>query len=135
MGDRYAIVQILKAMVNFIIIYFYSFVCMYFWDFEWKKKYLCFFLLNRFSIDSHNGQLFVACNNNRCLDREQQSVYHFTVEARDGGGKVSSAFVDITLLDQNDNVPIFMHSKYEFGITENSILISGSDNISVHVSF
>lgn len=59
-------------------------------------------------------------------------MYRFTVEARDGGGKVSSAPVDITLLDQNDNAPIFMHSKYEFGITENSKSISGSDNISVH---
>lgn len=62
-------------------------------------------------------------------------MYRFTVEARDGGGKVSSAPVDITLLDQNDNAPIFMHSKYEFGITENSKSISGSDNISVHASF
>lgn len=85
-----------------------------------------------FSINSQNGQIFVACNTTRCLDRERQSVYHFTVEARDGGGKVSSVPVNITLFDLNDNAPIFMHSKYEFGITENSKSISGSDNISVH---
>lgn len=99
------------------------------------KKMALFFFLNSFSITSQNGQIFVACNTTRCLDRERQSVYHFTVEARDGGGKVSSAPVNITLFDLNDNAPIFMHSKYEFGITENSNSISGSDNISVHASF
>jgi hypothetical protein len=86
----------------------------------------------RFTIDSVTGQLSVACNS-RCLDRERQSVYDMTVEARDGGGKVSSVPVKVTVVDVNDNAPLFVQPKYEFGIMENSSLLSGMDNFTVHV--
>ncbi|XP_061191818.1 cadherin-related family member 2-like [Saccostrea echinata] len=86
---------------------------------------------NRFSINSTTGEISVACNNS-CLDRERQIVYYMSVEARDGGGKVSSAPVKITLMDVNDNSPMFLQPKYEFWISENSSLISGMNNFTVH---
>ncbi|XP_062587635.1 cadherin-related family member 2-like, partial [Saccostrea cucullata] len=86
---------------------------------------------NLFSINSKTGVISVACNSS-CLDRERQRVYYMSVEARDGGGKVSSAPVKITLMDVNDNSPMFLQPKYEFGITENSSLLSGRNNFTVH---
>ncbi|XP_056019808.1 cadherin-23-like [Ostrea edulis] len=86
---------------------------------------------NVFSIDSITGQLSVACNCS-CLDRERQSVYHMTLEALDGGEKMSSVPVKVIVLDVNDNSPVFLQPKYEFGITENSSLLSGMDNFTIH---
>ena len=90
-----------------------------------------FFFSIRFWINQTTGLIYTKS----FLDREKQSVYYLTVEARDGGGKVSSASVKVDIIDVNDNRPIFMQPKYEFGITENSALMSGMDNISVHVSY
>nr|XP_022313033.1 protocadherin Fat 4-like [Crassostrea virginica] len=83
---------------------------------------------NAFWINQTTGLIYTKS----FLDREKQSVYYLTVEARDGGGKVSAASVKVDIIDVNDNRPIFMQPKYEFGITENSTLMSGMDNISVH---
>ena len=90
-----------------------------------------FFFSIRFWINQTTGLIYTKS----FLDREKQSVYYLTVEARDGGEKVSSASVKVDIIDVNDNRPIFMQPKYEFGITENSTLMSGMDNISVHVSY
>ncbi|XP_061191817.1 cadherin-23-like [Saccostrea echinata] len=96
-----------------------------------KIQYILSETDNSFSINSKTGVISVACNSS-CLDRERQRVYYMSVEARDGGGKVSSAPVKITLMDVNDNSPMFLQPKYEFGITENSSLISGINNFTVH---
>lgn len=92
---------------------------------------LIVFFSIRFWINQTTGLIYTKS----FLDREKQSVYHLTVEARDGGEKVSSASVKVDIIDVNDNRPIFMQPKYEFGITENSTLMSGMDSISVHVSY
>ncbi|XP_061191819.1 cadherin EGF LAG seven-pass G-type receptor 2-like [Saccostrea echinata] len=96
-----------------------------------KYSEITYHLQGSNSINSKTGEISVACNNS-CLDRERQIVYQMSVEARDGGGKVSSAPVKITLMDVNDNSPMFLQPKYEFGITENSSLISGMNNFTVH---
>lgn len=47
------------------------------------------------------------------LDREQQSTYQLLVVAQDGGSPPRSATgtAFITVLDENDNDPVFIHSQ------------------------
>ncbi|CAB1337697.1 unnamed protein product, partial [Coregonus sp. 'balchen'] len=70
-----------------------------------------------FRIDQNTGQLTVSVP----LDREQQDVHRLTVVARDNGVPPleSSATVTITVLDQNDNAPVFLTPHFIFFIPEN----------------
>lgn len=55
----------------------------------------------------------------RKLDYETISSYRLLIRATDGGGRYSDMTVDINILDQNDNEPIFNISKYSAKVTEN----------------
>ena len=61
-------------------------------------------LTDRFSIDPHSGMIVTR----RPLDREQQSVYHLTVMAKDQklGSMSGTASVTVFVIDKNDNDPV-----------------------------
>ena len=55
------------------------------------------------------------------FDREKQSVYTFTVKARDGGEPKleSTAQIHVTVTDSNDQKPVFQQQTYTFDVPEN----------------
>lgn len=63
---------------------------------------------DRFRTEAHSGGIYVA----KALDYEEQTSYSLTMEARDGGGKVSTVNVLIELEDVNDNAPVFEQKEY-----------------------
>ncbi|XP_026184204.1 protocadherin beta-15-like [Mastacembelus armatus] len=56
------------------------------------------------------------------LDREQQSAHQMVLTAVDGGApeKSGTAQIDITVLDANDNAPVFDQSFYRVRLAENA---------------
>ncbi|XP_060039165.1 protocadherin-11 X-linked isoform X2 [Erinaceus europaeus] len=72
---------------------------------------------SEFNLDHRTGILTVV----KKLDREKQEKYSFTVLAKDNGTMplVTNATVLVTVLDQNDNSPVFTHSEYNFYVPEN----------------
>ncbi|XP_030881994.1 protocadherin-11 X-linked [Leptonychotes weddellii] len=72
---------------------------------------------SEFNLDSHTGILTAV----KKLDREKREKYSFTVLAKDNGmpSLITNATVLVTILDQNDNSPIFTHSEYNFYVPEN----------------
>ncbi|CAG5135838.1 unnamed protein product, partial [Candidula unifasciata] len=63
----------------------------------------------KFAIDQTTGVLRVTDN----IDREQNEEFYLTVEAKDGGGLRTPAEVTVTVLDENDNKPVFRRNDYE----------------------
>lgn len=61
-----------------------------------------------FSTDIKNGGLKVA----KQLDYESQKSYSLTLEAKDGGGKITTVNIFIDVTDINDNNPIFEQVEY-----------------------
>ncbi|XP_067836845.1 protocadherin-16-like, partial [Heptranchias perlo] len=57
---------------------------------------------------------------NNPLDREKRSTYTLVIEAFDGGSprKTSQMTLDVSILDVNDNAPIFNQSRYHATISE-----------------
>ncbi|XP_078005007.1 protocadherin gamma-A4-like [Phascolarctos cinereus] len=57
----------------------------------------------------------------RGLDREEEPVHHLILTASDGGDPVRSGTVHIrvTVLDANDNAPVFTQSLYTVSVPEN----------------
>ncbi|GFN78043.1 protein dachsous-like [Plakobranchus ocellatus] len=55
----------------------------------------------------------------RKLDYERTTFYKLVIRATDGGGQYSEMTVNINVLDQNDNEPIFNVSKYSKRVAEN----------------
>ena len=68
-----------------------------------------------FVIDPDNGTIVTSGH----IDYEVQSSYVFRVAAFDGGGRTSFALVNVTVVDQNDNRPIFSPSLYNITLHEN----------------
>ena len=54
-------------------------------------------------MDENNGTIFVASK----LDFESKASYFIKLEAKDGGNKITEVRVDIHIIDDNDNPPIF----------------------------
>jgi hypothetical protein len=52
------------------------------------------------------------------LDYETQKSYSLTFEARDGGGRVSTANLFIEVEDVNDNSPVFEQREYSRTVRE-----------------
>ncbi|XP_075394763.1 protocadherin-11 X-linked isoform X1 [Tenrec ecaudatus] len=69
-----------------------------------------------FSLDRRTGMVTAM----KKLDREKQEKYSFTVFAKDNGipPLVVNTTVLVTVLDQNDNIPIFTHNEYNFYVPE-----------------
>ncbi|XP_060035807.1 protocadherin gamma-A4 isoform X14 [Erinaceus europaeus] len=57
----------------------------------------------------------------RTMDREEEAVHYLVLTAFDGGDPVHSgtAKIHVTLLDYNDNVPIFTQPEYRVSVQEN----------------
>ncbi|KAH8237858.1 hypothetical protein KR032_003993 [Drosophila birchii] len=57
------------------------------------------------------------------LDRESQGSYQLNISARDGGTPPRLGFlqVNVTILDVNDNPPIFDHSDYNVSLNETAL--------------
>ncbi|KAM9064767.1 protocadherin gamma-A10 isoform X8 [Sarcophilus harrisii] len=57
----------------------------------------------------------------RALDREEKPVHHLILTAADGGDPAHSGTVQVlvTVLDANDNAPVFTQSVYSVSIPEN----------------
>ncbi|XP_042318155.1 protocadherin gamma-B5-like [Sceloporus undulatus] len=70
----------------------------------------------KFNLDSRNGKITI----NETLDFEKTEKYVLTVEARDGGGLVAHANVEITLIDENDNTPEVILASLSGPIPEDS---------------
>lgn len=60
------------------------------------------------------------------LDRETQDYYSFTVEAFDGGipARTGTLTLNVQVLDENDNPPIFNQSEYHASLLEDAQLMS-----------
>ncbi|EDO46189.1 predicted protein, partial [Nematostella vectensis] len=71
---------------------------------------------NAFRIDSTTGRITVV----GVVDREALASYNLTISAKDSGVPpwVSTAFVAITVADENDNSPIFASNETSYGIDE-----------------
>ncbi|XP_057327404.1 cadherin-23 isoform X2 [Microplitis mediator] len=69
---------------------------------------------DKFRTDSKEGGIWVA----KPLDYETQKSYSLTMEARDGGGRVSTVNVLIELDDVNDNAPVFEQKEYSRTVRE-----------------
>uniref|UniRef100_A0A3Q2FUL3 Cadherin domain-containing protein n=1 Tax=Cyprinodon variegatus TaxID=28743 RepID=A0A3Q2FUL3_CYPVA len=56
------------------------------------------------------------------LDREKQSVHQLLLTALDGGSpvKTGTSSIIVTVLDNNDNVPVFKRTLYNISVPENS---------------
>ena len=57
------------------------------------------------------------------LDREERSNYQLNISARDGGTPTRYGYlqVNVTILDVNDNPPIFDHSDYNVSLNESVV--------------
>ncbi|XP_052751367.1 cadherin-23 [Galleria mellonella] len=56
------------------------------------------------------------------VDDEEQRLYSFDIVSSVGNLELSSARVNIKLLDMNDNAPIFEQSSYKFNVLENATI-------------
>ena len=81
-----------------------------------------------FEINSTTG--FIRTSES--LDREQQEIYNFIITATDLGDPAMSSTVQgtLTVLDENDNDPIFTMSVYEITVVESLPL--GPLNLDIH---
>jgi len=81
-------------------------------------KFLFLFCIDNFYINPQTG----VVESNHVLDRENISSYNLTVTANDGGQPplLSSVEVGITVLDMNDNKPMFEKVEYEARVEENA---------------
>ena len=52
------------------------------------------------------------------VDYEKQKSYSLSLEARDGGGRVSTVPLLVSLTDVNDNPPIWESSQYQRTVRE-----------------
>jgi hypothetical protein len=80
--------------------------------------------LNNVGYESNTVTFFVGANGNITvaapLDADVPNpIINFTVIARDSGGREASAIYSITILDENDNDPIFAQSTYQAIVSEN----------------
>jgi len=71
-----------------------------------------------FTIDPHSGLVSVAAS----IDYERSRAFFLTVQARDGGEPplTNRATVNITVLDVNDNAPVFGQMSYSAAVSESS---------------
>ncbi|XP_030069021.1 cadherin-related family member 2 [Microcaecilia unicolor] len=94
-------------------------------------------ILNVFTVNSSTGEISVR--NGDLLDRETGAVYYATLQALDGMGQPGTTFLEINILDINDNAPVILGS-YNVFVNENSgtvqlkILASDKDEFNTNNS-
>lgn len=52
------------------------------------------------------------------MDYEKQKSYSLTLEAKDGGGRITTVNILVHLADVNDNAPVFESSEYRRTVRE-----------------
>ncbi|KAM5214017.1 protocadherin gamma-A9 isoform 11-T11 [Hipposideros larvatus] len=77
-----------------------------------------------FSLDvqtGDDGTIFPELVLERALDREQEAVHHLVLIASDGGTprRSSTVHIQVTVLDTNDNAPVFAQPIYRVTVPEN----------------
>ncbi|KAI5099594.1 protocadherin Fat 4, partial [Silurus meridionalis] len=77
-----------------------------------------------FSLDKISGQITVKLVLDKELDREQQKNIDLILTAVDGGipQRSGTAVIHITVLDANDNIPVFTQSVYKVVLAENALI-------------
>ncbi|KAL3973010.1 imidazolonepropionase [Sarotherodon galilaeus] len=89
-----------------------------------------------FSLEIHKGEDSVSAELvlQKSLDREQDSVLKLTLTAVDGGNppKSGTSLIIISVMDTNDNHPVFSRSLYKIKIPEN--LPSGSTVLTLNAT-
>ncbi|XP_066128860.1 protocadherin gamma-A4 isoform X10 [Saccopteryx bilineata] len=78
-----------------------------------------------FSLDVQNGADGIKYPElvlERALDREEEAVHHLVLIAFDGGDLVHSGTtrIHVTLVDTNDNAPLFTQPEYHVSVRENA---------------
>ncbi|XP_035168266.1 cadherin-related family member 2 isoform X1 [Oxyura jamaicensis] len=63
-----------------------------------------------FTVNAKSGAVLVA--KGALLDRETRSIYYANIQAEDGDNMVSTALLEISVLDENDNAPIVTGSYF-----------------------
>ncbi|XP_065192145.1 uncharacterized protein LOC135823227 isoform X2 [Sycon ciliatum] len=71
---------------------------------------------SKFSVNTTTGAVFLIGS----LDRERYSRYVFTVRATDGGGKSADTLAIVTVLDYNDNSPVFPSADVNASVPEDA---------------
>ncbi|XP_047190588.1 protocadherin gamma-C5-like isoform X20 [Scophthalmus maximus] len=73
--------------------------------------------------DTKNGKAVPELVLERPLDREKNALHQLLLTALDGGNPVTSGTckITITVLDNNDNFPVFNENEYKVSLKENSI--------------
>ena len=72
--------------------------------------------LFRFNVNEVTGQIRLA----KKLDFERQSMLEMQYEARDLGGKIARVPFSVSVLNFNEQGPVFRQEKYEVSLTESS---------------
>lgn len=85
------------------------------------------YVTGNFTISNSTG--VISLSSSSSLDYETQQLYSFNVVATDAGGVSSTGSVVVTVIDYNDNQPIFDQSFYSGNISEN--LQTGSSVLQV----
>ncbi|XP_047097698.1 cadherin-23 [Schistocerca piceifrons] len=70
-----------------------------------------------FTTDPVGGGVFLS-NTSQGLDFEKQKSYSLTLEAVDGGGRVSAVNLFVDVEDVNDNAPVFEQQEYSRTVRE-----------------
>ncbi|XP_036985754.2 protocadherin Fat 4 isoform X1 [Artibeus jamaicensis] len=75
---------------------------------------------SRFQVNAQSGEI----STRMALDREEKTAYQLQIVATDGGNLQSpnQAIVTITVLDTQDNPPVFSQAAYSFVVFENVAL-------------
>ncbi|KAM4676002.1 cadherin-related family member 2 [Discoglossus pictus] len=77
-----------------------------------------------FQVNSTTGKITVV--NGGLLDRERRSLYYATLQAKDGMNATGTTLLEITLLDENDEIPMAI-GLYNVFVNENT------DNVSIQI--
>uniref|UniRef100_A0A663EHS2 Cadherin domain-containing protein n=1 Tax=Aquila chrysaetos chrysaetos TaxID=223781 RepID=A0A663EHS2_AQUCH len=81
-----------------------------------------------FTINPYSGVI----TSQKALDYERASFYQLIVQATNMAGMASNATVNIQIVDENDNAPVFLFSQYSGSISEaapvNSIVRSANNS-------
>ena len=72
--------------------------------------------LDQFTIDAATGVVTLKSH----LDRERTQRYNITLRATDGGGRFADVSLFVTVLDNNDNPPVFQSTLYTASVPEDS---------------
>ncbi|XP_034453266.1 protocadherin gamma-C5-like [Hippoglossus hippoglossus] len=72
--------------------------------------------------ETKNGKAVPELVLEKTLDREKNALHHMLLTALDGGNPVTSGTckIIITVLDNNDNFPVFNENEYKVSLKENS---------------